>query len=126
MHWSRRYGGPERELDAAIKADLPDKGVTVESFAATMLEEPWKLQTTTGGPYKVFTPFWKALSARDIAMPEPAPAPLGISATPPHVSPDQESSSGALRASTFCHDRRTGPKDGMRSGIRRNPVVTSS
>lgn len=77
VHWSRRYGGPERELDAAIKADLPDKGVTVESFAATMLEEPWKLQTTTGGPYKVFTPFWKALSARDIAMPEPAPAPLG-------------------------------------------------
>lgn len=77
VHWSRRYGGAERGLDAALKADLSDHGVTVQSFAASVLAEPWKVQTTTGGPYKVFTPFWRALSGLDIAAPADAPEPLG-------------------------------------------------
>ncbi|NDK32416.1 cryptochrome/photolyase family protein [Nesterenkonia haasae] len=77
VHWSRRYGGAERNLDAALKTHLSDQGVTVESFAASVLQEPWKIQTTTGGPYKVFTPFWRALSDRDITSPEDAPTPLG-------------------------------------------------
>ncbi|RJN32365.1 cryptochrome/photolyase family protein [Nesterenkonia natronophila] len=77
VHWSRRYGGPERELDAGLKQRLADQGTAAHSFAATLLGEPWTIQTTTGGPYKVFTPFWRALSARDIAEPQDAPAALG-------------------------------------------------
>ncbi|TLP79871.1 cryptochrome/photolyase family protein [Nesterenkonia sphaerica] len=77
VHWSRRYGGAERELDAGVKRELRDRGLTAESFSATLLHEPWTIQTTTGGPYKVFTPFWKALSQRDIPPPQDAPQPLG-------------------------------------------------
>ncbi|WP_120005864.1 cryptochrome/photolyase family protein [Nesterenkonia muleiensis] len=77
VYWSRRYGGDERTLDAAIKSSLPEHGVATESFAASVLREPWTVQTTTGGPYKVFTPFWNALSALDFREPLAAPEPLG-------------------------------------------------
>ena len=63
VYWNRRYGKAERELDAAIKARLTERGLTVESFNARLLVEPWVLKTGSGGFYKVFTPYWKALRA---------------------------------------------------------------
>nr|WP_221446763.1 deoxyribodipyrimidine photo-lyase [Microbacterium thalassium] len=72
VFWNRRYGGPERAVDAELKAGLRDAGVEVASFAASVLFEPWTVQTGAGGPYAVFTPFWKACQA----MPAPrAPLP---------------------------------------------------
>lgn len=69
VHWSRRYGLGERELDAAVKKELPERGVQAQSFPGSLLHEPWQVQTTTGGPYKVFTPFYAALSAEPIRQP---------------------------------------------------------
>ncbi|HIX00670.1 MAG TPA: DNA photolyase family protein [Candidatus Nesterenkonia stercoripullorum] len=77
VHWTRRYGGPEREVDAGIKEDLPEHGIEVESFPGTLLHEPWRIQTQTGGPYKVFTPFWRALSGYDPGTPLDTPSRLG-------------------------------------------------
>lgn len=74
--WSRRYGAGERALDAAIKTDLPQHGIEVESFAGSLLHEPWQIKTSTGGPYKVFTPFFHALSDMSIREPAPAPEPV--------------------------------------------------
>lgn len=71
--WSRRYGPGERELDAAVKKELPGRGIAAESFPGSLLHEPWQVRTTTGGPYKVFTPFFSALSAEPIRLPMPAP-----------------------------------------------------
>jgi len=61
VFWNRRYGAAERDTDAAIKSGLKDRGIAVESFNARLLVEPWVLKTGSGGFYKVFTPFWKAL-----------------------------------------------------------------
>ncbi|MAB20212.1 MAG: deoxyribodipyrimidine photolyase, partial [Microbacterium sp.] len=36
VFWNRRYGGPERDIDADLKADLRDGGVEVASFAANV------------------------------------------------------------------------------------------
>ncbi|MBE1513636.1 cryptochrome/photolyase family protein [Nesterenkonia halotolerans] len=77
VHWSRRYGGPEREVDASIKAALPERGIEVESFNASLLHEPWTVQTNTGGPYKVYTPFWRQISVRDPGPTRDRPAALG-------------------------------------------------
>ncbi|GAA1139978.1 cryptochrome/photolyase family protein [Nesterenkonia lutea] len=77
VHWSRRYGGGERAVDAGIKAALPEHGIAVESFNASLLHEPWTVQTNTGGPYKVYTPFWRQISAREPGLPRPRPVPLG-------------------------------------------------
>ncbi|QKJ20556.1 cryptochrome/photolyase family protein [Microbacterium hominis] len=72
VFWNRRYGGPEREIDAALKASLRDDGVEVASFAASLLFEPWTVKTGGGTSYAVFTPFWKSC----LAMPAPrAPLP---------------------------------------------------
>ena len=42
-------------------------GLEVASFAASLLFEPWTVQTGSGTPFSVFTPFWKACRA----LPEP-------------------------------------------------------
>ncbi|MCM3687990.1 cryptochrome/photolyase family protein [Kocuria rosea] len=73
--WNRRYGGPERAVDAAVKQDCARRGVAAHSFHANLLHEPWTLRTGTGGPYKVYTPFWKALRTLEIRQPLPAPTP---------------------------------------------------
>jgi deoxyribodipyrimidine photo-lyase len=72
VYWNRRYGGAERRIDAALKASLRDEGLTVESFAASLLHEPWTVTTGAGSHYSVFTPFWRAC----LALPAPrAPLP---------------------------------------------------
>ena len=74
VFWNRRYGGPERELDAGLKAGLRDTGVEVASFAASLLFEPWTVTTGAGTPYAVFSPFWRAcqaLPAPRAPLPEP-------------------------------------------------------
>jgi deoxyribodipyrimidine photo-lyase len=73
--WNRRYGGPELAVDAGVKQWCAEHGVEAHSFQAALLHEPWTLRTGAGGPYKVFTPFWKALRALEIRQPLPVPGP---------------------------------------------------
>ncbi len=58
--WNRRYG-PERNQDSALKTQLKPEGIDCRSFNGRLLVEPWELTTASGGWYKVFTPFWRAL-----------------------------------------------------------------
>lgn len=60
VFWNRRYGGPERAIDAEVKQSLRDDGLVVQSFAASLLFEPWTISSEQGGPFSVFTPFWRA------------------------------------------------------------------
>ena len=74
VFWNRRYGGPERELDAGLKQALHDDGLIARSFAANLLFEPWTIRTGQGTPFSVFTPFWRACrSAPEPRHPLPAP-----------------------------------------------------
>ncbi|MGX5681084.1 cryptochrome/photolyase family protein [Schumannella luteola] len=72
VHWNRRYSA-SREIDARLKTSLRASGVEVESFHANLLFEPWTVQTGDGGPYKVFTPFWRACLERGVPR-----GPLGV------------------------------------------------
>lgn len=79
VFWNRRYGGPERDLDAALKQTLRDDGLIAQSFSANLLFEPWTIRTGQGTPFSVFTPYWRAcLSAPEPRHPMPAPAPGSI------------------------------------------------
>ena len=73
VFWNRRYEPDAVVRDTALRAQLIDRGLAIESFKADLLAEPWELQTAAGRPYRVFTPFWRALRARDPGMPIPAP-----------------------------------------------------
>jgi deoxyribodipyrimidine photo-lyase len=71
--WNRLYVADERARDEGVKAGLKADGVEARSFHAHVLHEPWTVETGTGGFYKVYTPFWKAVRAREVAAPLPAP-----------------------------------------------------
>ena len=65
--WNRRYG-EARHLDARLKASLRESGIDAHSHPGGLLFEPWRIETQTGGHYRVYSPFWRACLA------EPAPA----------------------------------------------------
>ncbi|MCB1214598.1 MAG: deoxyribodipyrimidine photo-lyase, partial [Deltaproteobacteria bacterium] len=72
LYYSRRYEPAIIKRDKQLKASLKTQGIQVKSFNANLLVEPWELETQTGNPYQVFTPFWKKL----LASPKPrAPFP---------------------------------------------------
>src|SRR6478609_4310897 len=75
--WNRRYGGPERAVDSGIKEWAAGQDIGATSFQASLMFEPWTVRTGSGGPYKVFTPFWKAcLDAPEPRQPLDAPEQL--------------------------------------------------
>ena len=63
VYWNRCYEPWATARDQAIKASLRLRGHEVRSFNASLLREPWEIASKVGGPYRVFTPFWKALRA---------------------------------------------------------------
>jgi deoxyribodipyrimidine photo-lyase len=73
VFWNRRYSGA-RNIDAALKTSLRERGIDVTSFHANLLFEPWTITNGGGTPYRVFTPFWKACLAQgDPRLPLPVP-----------------------------------------------------
>lgn len=87
IYWNRRYDGLARETDAALKRDLKDAGVEVESFNGALLREPWELQTGSGGAFQVFTAYWRAaLRSGDVRAPQPEPAEWTFHALPAAVA----------------------------------------
>jgi deoxyribodipyrimidine photo-lyase len=74
LMWSRCYEPYAIARDTALKKKYTAAGLKVESHNSALLFEPWELKTKTGGPYQVFTPFWKACRAvAEIAKPLPKP-----------------------------------------------------
>ena len=63
VYWTRRYEPAIERRDAAIKRALRAQGLHAESFNGSLLFEPWTLATRQGGPYRVFTPFWRTALA---------------------------------------------------------------
>ncbi len=78
VFWNRVYEPEAIERDKDLKADFKDAGLHVKSFKGSLLFEPWEVETKSGGPYKVFTPFWKNCLSQDreyTACPEPRELP---------------------------------------------------
>jgi len=67
--WNRRYGEPGKTSDTALKTALKEAGIDVTSFNGRLLMEPWELKTGSGGYYRVFTPFWRAMQAAYVPTP---------------------------------------------------------
>jgi deoxyribodipyrimidine photo-lyase len=67
--WNRCYEPYAIARDTAIKSALQAQGVEVQSFNGSLLHEPWDVATGAGGPFKVYTPFWRACRGRPVAAP---------------------------------------------------------
>ena len=79
VFWNRRYEPAAIASDTAIKAELKSDGLFAESHNGSLLYEPWEIQTKTGKPYQVFTPFSKACLLHAAPVP-PMPAPTRLAA----------------------------------------------
>ena len=71
VFWNRRYEPKGIAQDTTLKAAIKALGLEAESFAGNLLNEPWVIKNKSGGPFKVFSPYWRAC----LAGPAPA-APL--------------------------------------------------
>ena len=84
VFWNRRYGGPEREADATLKASLAARGVAAHSANASLMREPWSVANADGKPFRVFSAFWRAFARQgEVDPPEPAPERLAFHELPP-------------------------------------------
>lgn len=86
VHWTRAYDPDSVARDKAVKAALEAQGITAQSHTGHLMFQPWTVETRTGGYYKVYTPFWKAV--RGLAVNDPLPVPATLKA--PATWPDSE------------------------------------
>ena len=85
VFWNRRYEPDIEARDARVKRELREQGLQAESFNGSLLFEPWTLRTGKGGPYKVFTPFYRAALTRWAPeAPWEAPERLPVPEEAPH------------------------------------------
>ena len=80
--FNRRYLAAEIAVDREVEARLAARGVTVETFNGRLLNEPWEIGTKGGTPFKVFTPYLRAVRAKG-GPPKPLPAPRTLKAASP-------------------------------------------
>ena len=78
VFWNQLYEPGLVRRDADIESHLADAypELDVRHFQADLLHEPWTVETQSGKPYKVFTPFWKTISERSIRQPKARPSQL--------------------------------------------------
>lgn len=80
LYWTRCYNPEAIKRDQAIKTFFGKKGVEVISTNSRLWAEPFAIEKADGGPFKVFTPFWKKL--QQSGWPEPILAPRRPQAPP--------------------------------------------
>jgi deoxyribodipyrimidine photo-lyase len=86
VYWNRCYEPSAVARDTAIKSALTEAGIRAESFGVTLIAEPWTVKTQSGAPFRVFTPFWRALQ-NDLRLPRPEKTP-DIRQTAPDIASD--------------------------------------
>jgi deoxyribodipyrimidine photo-lyase len=97
VFWNRRYDPAGVDADTDLKQVLESDGVEVARFSGALLHEPTRVKTKTGGPYRVYTPFWRAVeSGGEPAEPVDAPARL--------VAPEAFPASDDLKAWALLPD----------------------
>ncbi|MFP4463497.1 MAG: cryptochrome/photolyase family protein [Guyparkeria sp.] len=69
VHWNRRLEPAGIATDRRVKQALREEGIAARSFPGNYLHEPWTVLNKQGEPYKVFTPYWRALLAAGIDQP---------------------------------------------------------
>lgn len=79
VYWNRRHDPSGIAVDTVIKAKLKESSIEARSFAGQLLHDPARLKTGTGGPYRVYTPFWRAVEGSG-EPPEPLDEPAEIRA----------------------------------------------
>ena len=87
LYLARRYEPWAADQENALKSRLEPEGVKVHRFGGTLLSDPDAIRTGQGGPFKVFTPFYRAV-LKAVPPTQPVPAPTTVPA--PSGLPDSD------------------------------------
>ena len=85
--WNRTFEPFKEARDGQIADALNTLGLKTEAFNGSLLLDPGTLKTASGGPFRVFTPFWKACRAHS-GIQKPCSAPQHL--TTPQRWPDSD------------------------------------
>jgi deoxyribodipyrimidine photo-lyase len=69
VYWNRCYEPAAIERDKRIKAEFTSGGLEVKSFNSALLHEPHTIANKQGGPFQVFTPYWRHCLALPVEAP---------------------------------------------------------
>jgi deoxyribodipyrimidine photo-lyase len=105
VFWNRLYEPTTIPRDRAVKEALRADGILAKSFSSYLLFEPNQLQTKSGTPFKVFSPFWNQLLGLD-----PPSRPL--------LEPTLAPSTGPAHSSLPLEELRLLPKIPWDAGFR--------
>ncbi|HEX2843519.1 deoxyribodipyrimidine photo-lyase [Hyphomicrobium sp.] len=84
VYCSRAYEPWAAQLEHKMRDRLQRDGIELRRFAGALLHDPDRLKTQAGGPFKVYTPFWRAFRAQlDVGRPLKAPDDLRGPKKPP-------------------------------------------
>lgn len=78
VYWQRHYEPALAAQEAAVARRLADLGVEARAFPGALLFAPETVRNRQGGPFQVFTPFWRHLQTLSV----PAPLELPDAAWP--------------------------------------------
>jgi len=77
VYWNRRFEPGLAAVEGQVEQALAAEGIETARYNSAVLFEPEAVSTQSGGPYRVFTPFWRACLA--LAEPgEPLAAPRAL------------------------------------------------
>lgn len=88
VYCTRSYEPWAAKVEVALKTNLTQQGIELKRFAGALLREPEEIRTQAGEPFKVYTPFWRALSAKGPPA-SPLPAPTKVMAAAKKVVSDR-------------------------------------
>ena len=75
VFWNRRYEPALAARDDRVRQALTSESVRAEVFNSSLLFDPEEIRNSTGNPFQVFTPFWRAcVSAAPDFVPLSAPS----------------------------------------------------
>jgi len=72
VYCTRQYEPWGSALEATLHQELAATGITLKRYGGNLLFEPGTVMTQGGGPFKVFTPFWRNCLAQP-QPPQPRP-----------------------------------------------------
>jgi len=104
LYWNDLYEPLLLARDSKIKREFQAAGLEVQSFEGALLADPRTLKNSSGKPYQVFTPYFRALRAT-------------IENTPPLRSPKEIPSSTSTPASVPLEALSLLPKIHWDSGL---------
>ena len=74
VYWNKRHEPAIFERDRDVAQALRADDTTFAVYESTLLHDPDRIQTTSGGPYHVFTPFWNKFR-QEVEVPLPLDRP---------------------------------------------------